>query len=294
MFVDTKETLLARPRIRAFTLIELLVVIAIIAILAALLLPALASAKERAQKITCLNNMRQWGLAFTMYCQDNRDEVPAEGDTSSAIDSLGSPSATDNLDFAWYNCVAPTINQIPLIKLYGGFGSQLNPPLPGTRSIYACPSAPNPDPAVFPAPGPGVNKAFFMYGENARICVNRSALNSGYSQTKLTTVTKPSNTPFVGEEDPNGEMAGSTTVVGSSLPPSASNVTGYWAVARHSKKKLGNLSMVDGSAISTTTNQFWESQGMANGNGAPLYHEAQLEWATQREIYWYPTPNTPN
>ncbi len=149
----------------AFTLVELLVVIAIIAILAAALLPALARAKEKGRAAQCTSNLRQWGMAYEMYADDNQDYLPGRGQGVQALFQIDRP--TD-----WFNAL-PTYFGLASFQLMIS-----NNAVPATHdhSVFICPSAENPG-----------GTYFLPYAMNMNLCPWN--LNT---PTKFSDVTQPS------------------------------------------------------------------------------------------------------
>ena len=145
------------PWFKAFTLIELLVVIAIIAILAAMLLPALAKAKAKAQTANCISDLHQWGIAQQIYSGDSGDFIPCDGSmmpTSTGYGQYGSdngwsganPAPASPYDqYAWFNVLPQLVADHPLSyyqSLPGG-NVKLKYPFPGNGKgkMWICPAS---------------------------------------------------------------------------------------------------------------------------------------------------------
>ena len=147
----------------AFTLIELLVTIAIIAIMAALLLPAMSPAREKARAAQCAGNLRQWGLAMRMYADDNNDFLPRRGQ---GVQTLALITRPDD----WFNALPPYFSLPQFQKLVAG-GEE---PAPGNHSVFICPDATDPGGAYF-----------LCYGQNMNLSPWNLPLATKYSAVVL-------------------------------------------------------------------------------------------------------------
>jgi len=110
---------------RAFTLIELLVVIAVITILAALLLPVLSGSRQTAHAASCLNNLKQWGLATQLFAGENDDFLPKDG----------TPNGTSTTE-GWYNDLPRTLG----LPCYQEMSWRTNAHIEPGRSLWICPA----------------------------------------------------------------------------------------------------------------------------------------------------------
>ena len=227
-----------------FTLIELLVVIAIIAILASLLLPALARAKEAGRKTSCLSNVRQIGLAYQGFLADNGDKFPQY--VSERTAPVGTPDTADARAPFSYRCTL-----IPYISS-------------GTN-VFKCPDGlPWPD----PQPGAWYNTD---YGNNhneenlpgaSQQAWYQAHPDFGFNET-VAASSLPRPTEFILLADAG--RSDNTPSRGGMYPqPWAFDVSSQSRILKRHAKGTANIAFADGHVISQNTDRTWRSFGDNN------------------------------
>jgi prepilin-type N-terminal cleavage/methylation domain-containing protein/prepilin-type processing-associated H-X9-DG protein len=252
-------------RYGAFTLIELLVVIAIIAILAAILLPVLARSKISAQRISCMNKLRQWGLAQMMYYQDNNDYIPEESAVpgGSSLDSWNNVLHPVNTA-VWYNALPPIFGQKAASSYFYDRADFYD-----NKSMFHCPTAQFPADATKPT-APDI---YFSYAMNSKL------IQGNDTTIKVETIKKPSATVFFLENRLDGEPMIDPHQATTDLGQPSSYANRF--VARHDG--VGNLAFVDGHAQGYKGNQVVDTTSGSGEGGAIL---------PQNEIVWTQDPAT--
>jgi prepilin-type N-terminal cleavage/methylation domain-containing protein/prepilin-type processing-associated H-X9-DG protein len=237
---------------RGFTLIELLVVIAIIAILAAILFPVFAAAREKARSISCLSNMRQMGTALMMYVQDYDEMYPQEH-PSCPNPAVGTSSSSPPGDFDGSDEGVDYGSPFEKIMPYVSRGNSANT-ASLTQQVFVCRDDSDPHGMTIPncannpaTPWPGVTSylinAYFLFG------LSEAA------------VTVPANTIYVAERNPYfcdvhihpwlGEIydsAGKTGAVEAKTPENAPYVSsdGLFGIASARHTGGANYTFADG------------------------------------------------
>ena len=253
MDVMTEETLVKRSS--GFTLTELLVLAPITFLLGAVLLASLGDAQQKVQAAACLANMRQWGLAMGMYCNDYHDYMPYEGSPTSPID------AGFNLG-AWFNVLPPYMHQASLKDLY----TSVPPitPLPGQRSVYLCPSVTSPRADYTGTPT--TSHPYFGYAMNRLL----TGISGKLYQRSIAAL--PAQVIMFSESENNEFPWTDGYFIGPNSP--------VLTPPRHFGGM--NFVFVDGHAQWYLLADY--------GRPAPMTtpQSAQIEWAVPRAVYWFP------